>query len=247
MESKLSVFLITKNEEANIARCLDSVKTIADEIVIVDSGSSDKTVQIAKQYGAAVYEKPFVSFGEQKNFALSKTSNLWCLSLDADEELTPNLTEEIKQVLQNPQADGYKFIRAFSFLGRIMRFREDKKWHILRLVRKDKASFTDNLVHESLKTSGTELPLNGILLHYSYSDLHHYFEKFNLYTTLEAKEMFQKEKKFSYFKMFYKSAYWFAYTYFWKLGFRNGFQGFLWSTFGFFYFFTSYAKLKFLK
>ncbi|MDR1123492.1 MAG: glycosyltransferase family 2 protein [Elusimicrobiota bacterium] len=243
MKAELSVFLITKNEEANLEMCLSGVKDIADEIIIVDSGSTDKTLEIADKSGAKIYQKPFVSFTEQKNFALSKVSKPWALNLDADEYLTPPLAWEIKKTLAgNPQADGYELPRSTVFLGRQMRYCGIALEYRLRLVRTHKARYTGGYVHEVLEVSGPVERLKNIFMHNTYVSIEQYFAKFNHYTTLAARTMLENNKKFRALNLLRQPLEFFR-IYFLRLGFLDGIQGFLWAAFYSFYPVVKYAKL----
>jgi glycosyltransferase involved in cell wall biosynthesis len=243
MKAELSVFLITKQEEDNLKTCLESVKDIAAEIVVVDSGSTDKTVEIAKAYGAAVYFKEFTSFTEQKNFALSKVTKPWALNMDADEYLTPALAEEIAQTIQKEDTkDGYFLIRSTVFLGRHMHHSGIAKEDCLRLVKTHNAKYTGGRVHETLEVKGTKGTLNNIFMHNTYTSIQQYFDKFNRYTSLAALTMSEKGKKFNPVQLL-RQPFEFAKIYILKLGFLDGLQGFLWALFSSFYPVVKYAKL----
>ena len=179
---RLSLFLITYNEEDNLARCLEAAKDICDEIVIVDSGSTDRTREIAERYGAKFLVRKFDGFAAQKGYALSNCTGEWALSLDADEVLDEDLSREIRSRIANANDSvaGYEILRVNYFLGRRMRHSGLKNDIILRLVRTEKAKFTGGLVHEKLEVSGdVGFIEKGHLKHYSYSSIHNYFEKFN--------------------------------------------------------------------
>jgi glycosyltransferase involved in cell wall biosynthesis len=243
MKAELSVFLITKNEEANLEFCLAGVKDIADEIIVVDSGSTDKTTAIAQQFGAKIYQKPFVSFTEQKNFALSKVTKPWALNLDADEYLTPPLAWEIKKTLSNnPKAAGYELPRQTVFLGRQMRHSGVALEYRLRLVRTQKARYTGGYVHEILEVAGPVAWLKNIFMHNTYVSIEQYFAKFNQYTTLAARTMLENNKKFRALNLL-RQPFEFFKIYFLRLGFLDGIQGFLWASFYSFYPVVKYAKL----
>lgn len=243
MEKELSVFLITKQEEANLKPCLESVKDLAAEIIVVDSGSTDKTVDIAKAYSAQVYFKEFTSFTEQKNFALSKVTKPWALNLDADEYLTPALAQEIKQIIsQKNTAEGYFLNRSTVFLGRHMRHSGMAKEPCLRLVKTDCSKYTGGRVHEKLEVKGTTSSLNNIFMHNTYTSIEQYFAKFNHYTSLAALTMFENGKKFNAVQLA-RQPFEFFKIYVLKLGFMDGLQGFLWALFSSFYPVVKYAKL----
>ncbi|HJX85594.1 MAG TPA: glycosyltransferase family 2 protein, partial [Candidatus Angelobacter sp.] len=185
----LSVCIITLNEEANLARTLESVKSIASEIVIVDSGSTDRTVAVAQSYGARVFVEPWKGFAPQKNSTLAKATHDWILSLDADEEVSPELAASIRKVLSGesvPQFDGYRMARRNLYLNRWIRrsgYYPDRK---LRLVKRGAAEFENRAVHEDMKmTSATGL-LEGDLIHHAYPTLEGFVEHANRYSSLGA-------------------------------------------------------------
>jgi glycosyltransferase involved in cell wall biosynthesis len=185
----LSVVIITKNEEANLARTLQSVAW-ADEIVIVDSGSTDRTREIAESFHAKFFVEAWKGFAAQKNSALQKAGGDWILSLDADEELEPALADEIRQTLSaSPSAAGFWIPRKNFFLGRWIRhggFYPDPK---LRLFRRGAGKFQDRLVHEDIQLSGPTAKLKNHLLHHAYPTLETYLEHMNRYSSLGAEMM----------------------------------------------------------
>lgn len=243
MENNLSVFLITKQEEKNLDKCLASIKDIADEIVVVDSGSTDKTLEIAKKYGAKIFHKNFVSFTEQKNFSLNKCSCLWALNIDADEYLTPALASEIKKTLNKKTTfDGYFLIRNNIFLGREMKHSGIASEARLRLVKTAKAKYVGGFVHEELVVEGKTATLKNTFMHNTYTSIEQYFEKFNRYSTLAALTMQQKHKKFSIVHLL-RAPFEFIKIYILRLGFLDGFQGFLWALFNAWYKVVKYTKL----
>ncbi len=189
MPQTLSVAIITKNEEANLARTLASVR-FANQIVVLDSGSTDRTVEIAHAANASVYEEPWKGFAAAKNSAIAKCTGAWVLSLDADEELTPELQAEMEALLSsNPAADAYFIRRRNLFLGRWIRhggFYPDPK---LRLFRRASASFTplrfeDRPVHETIAFDGKAATLRHDLIHHAYPTLENYIEHMDRYSTL---------------------------------------------------------------
>ena len=243
MENTLSVFLITKQEGLNLDKCLLSVQNIADEIIVVDSGSTDNTLEIAKKYGAKTFHKDFVSFTEQKNFALNKCSCPWALNLDADEYLTPALAKEIKATLDKEQNyNGYFLFRKNIFLGREMKHSGMTKESRLRLVKTKKAKYMGGFVHEELVVEGKTSCLKNFFMHNTFISIEHYFNKFNHYTTLAALSLKEKNKKFHLFDLL-RAPFEFIKIYFLRLGFLDGFQGFLWALFSTWYKVVKYTKL----
>jgi glycosyltransferase involved in cell wall biosynthesis len=188
----LSVAIVTLNEEENLARTLASVD-FAGEIVVVDSGSTDRTVEIAESYGAKVFHREWPGFAAQKNFAISQCTGLWVLSLDADEELSPELRTQLRFLLPtNPPADAYYLKRRNLFLGRWMKhggFYPDAK---LRLFRRSAANFAntpkfeERPVHETIVFNGESSTLDFDLIHHAYQSLHDYIEHMDRYSTLGA-------------------------------------------------------------
>ena len=245
---RLSLFLITFNEEENLGRCLEAAKDICDEIIVVDSGSTDKTREIAEKYGARFYTRKFDGFAAQKGYALSQCSGEWALSLDADEVLDEELKAEIRSMAEggdsSQSADGYEILRVNYFLGRRMRHSGLKNDIILRLVRREKAKFTGGIVHEKLEVSGGNVKMieKGHLKHFSYSSIHNYFEKFNKYTTLGAKKKAESGRNPNLFVSFIRIPFDFFRRYILQLGILDGAQGFIWCSFSSFYPFVKYMK-----
>ncbi|MBI5573996.1 MAG: glycosyltransferase family 2 protein [Elusimicrobia bacterium] len=242
----ISAIIITKNEEYNLPRCLESVKW-ADEIIVVDSGSTDSTIEIARRFGAKVFENQWQGYGAQKNFAIDKATNDWILSIDADEEVSPELQEEIKKVIQNPgNYAAFKIPRKLIFQGKFLRWGSCYPNYQIRLFHKGKAKFNLDFVHEKLVVDGKIGLLKGSLLHYSYKDLSDYFDRFNCYTTLDAQKRFSKGKKF-YFWYYIQPLLRFFNMYFLRLGLLDGLQGFIWAVLCSFYNFVKFLKLKELR
>ena len=227
----LSVCIITFNEEANIARTLESVKAIADEIVIVDSGSTDSTVALAQARGAKVFVESWKGFAAQKNSALAKATSDWILSLDADEEVSPELAASIAALLkssQKPQFDGYMMNRRNMYLNRWLKrsgYYPDPK---LRLIRRGAATFELRAVHEDMKMTAPKGHLGGDLIHHAYPTLESFIEHANRYSTLGA-EMVVAEHPvgFSFINIVLRPAVRFLYMYIFRLGFLDGREGLL--------------------
>jgi glycosyltransferase involved in cell wall biosynthesis len=230
MESlSLSAVIITLNEEANLARTLASVAW-ADEIVVLDSGSTDRTREIAESFHAKFFSEGWKGFAAQKNSALQKASGDWILSLDADEEVEPALAEEIKQTLsENPSAAGFWIPRKNFFLNRWIRhggFYPDPK---LRLFRRGAGTFEDRLVHEDLRMQGPTAKLKGHLLHHAYPTLDSYLEHMNRYSSLGAQMVAGKSGRagFSFADIVIRPRLTFFYNYFLRGGFLDGREGLL--------------------
>lgn len=186
----LSVTIITKNEAHRVARCLRSV-AFADEIIVVDSGSVDDTVAIARACGATVVQTPdWPGFGPQKNRALDRARGRWVLSIDADEVVTPELRDAILAVLQgDAQHDGYWITRSSSFCGRTIRHGDWRNDRVLRLFRRERARFTDDVVHERVECPGPHGELVGLLMHDSVDSMADAVEKTERYARLGARKL----------------------------------------------------------
>jgi glycosyltransferase involved in cell wall biosynthesis len=231
---KLSVVIITYNEEGNILRCINSVKDLADEIVVVDSFSTDRTVEICNSSGCRVFLHQFEGYGQQKQFGVDQAVNDWILSLDADEEVTNELKQEIRTLLQKKVIPhgGYYIPFAFCYMGRVLR-------HVgvgnLRLFDRTRGRFRIVAVHESVDMDGSIGKLKGKVIHYSYRDLSHHLQKLNTYTTQAAEGYIANGKTFSKVWVGFKFPITFFVFYFIRLGIINGYRGFLWSFFAAFY------------
>jgi glycosyltransferase involved in cell wall biosynthesis len=224
----LSVVIITLNEEANLARTLASVAW-ADEIIILDSGSTDRTGEVARSFNAKFIVEPWKGFAAQKNSALAKATCDWILSLDADEEVEPALAEEIRAVLAaNPSIDGFWIPRKNFFLGRWIKhggYYPDPK---LRLFRRGAGQFEDRLVHEDMRLEGTTASLRNNLLHHAYPTLDSYIEHMNRYSSLGAQMAVAKRARgFSLIDIAIRPRLTFLYKYFLRLGFLDGREGLL--------------------
>jgi glycosyltransferase involved in cell wall biosynthesis len=223
----LSVCIITLNEEANIGRTLDSVLSIAGEVIVVDCGSSDDTVAIAGARGAKVFAEPWKGFAEQKNSAIAKAGCEWILSLDADEEVSPALAEAIRIALQAPPPfDGFVVNRRNHYLGRWLKhggFYPDSK---LRLVRRELARFELRAVHESMRKVPRTSRLAGDLIHNAYPTLESFIEHANRYSTLGAGIIVDEGRgRFSVFNIALRPLARFLYAYVLRLGFLDGREG----------------------
>ena len=218
----LSVTVITKNEAHNIEACLRSV-AFADEVIVIDSGSTDETVRLAVSMGAKVSECfDWKGFGIQKNRALALATSDWVLSIDADERVPPELQAEIRTVMNTPEFDAYSMPRLSSYCGQNMRHSGWYPDRTTRLFRRQSAQFSDDLVHERLLTSGKVGLLNFQLLHKSFINLEAVLEKTNLYSTAGAQSLLHKGKSASIGKALGHGIWAFVRTYFLRLGFLDG-------------------------
>ena len=224
--SKLSVILITKNEEHDLSDCLKSVSW-ADEIIICDSGSTDKTLEIAKQFTDQVYSTDWPGFGPQKNRALDKASGDWVLSIDADERVSPELRDEIQKVLNSPNTvTAYSILRHSLYCGHEVRFGDWRGDRVIRLFQRGKARFSPSLVHESLQIEGSVQKLKSPLIHHAFKDLAEVLSKIDHYSTLGALLQHQKGRSGSLTQALTHSLWTFFRGYFLRLGFFDGKAGF---------------------
>jgi glycosyltransferase involved in cell wall biosynthesis len=222
LAQRLSVIVITRNESARLRACLESV-AFADECVVVDSGSTDDTVQIAQSYGAKVTQTAdWPGFGPQKNRALDLATGDWIFSIDADERVTPALQAAILSAIESGTCDGYTVGRRSSYCGQYMNHSGWYPDRVLRLARRAKARFTDALVHEALQVRGPVGQLEGELLHESYADLESVLEKANRYSSAGAQVLLRKGVKGSFGKALGHGAWAFLRTYLLKRGFLDG-------------------------
>ena len=231
---QLSVVIITYNEEENILRCIHSVKDLADEILIVDSFSADRTVEICKSSGCKVILHPFEGYGQQKQFGVDQAGNNWILSLDADEMVTDELSQEIRTLLQKETIPygGYQIPFSLFYMGQILRHTGGRN---LRFFDRTRGRFRFVKVHESVDVNGPVGTLKGKIIHYSYRDLYHHIQKTNTYTTQAAEEYIARGRRFSKAWVAFKFPVSFFVFYIIKLGILEGYPGFLWSFFAAFY------------
>ncbi len=249
----ISIVLATYNEENNLAVCLDSIKDIADEIIVVDGSSKDNTIKIAKKFGARIKittNKPI--FHINKQMAIDMATYDWVLQLDADERVSPELAEEILSILnsQLSTANGYWIPRKNWFLGRFLLKGGQYPDYTLRLYKKGKGRLPQKDVHEQAEVDGEVGYLKNPLLHYPYKNFQDYIFKWNRYTNLISTQTKDKLKKKNIFQrilyglgsLFLKSPHWFLITYFRHKGFMDLWPGFVFSLFSSLRFPVSYIK-----
>lgn len=239
---KLSAIVLTLNEEKNIQRCLESLIWI-DEIILVDSGSSDNTKELALKYTDKIFDLKWEGFGKAKEYAKNKASGEWILSIDADEAVSDNLKNEILNKINFADTDGYFILRKSNFLGKWIKHSGWYPDYVLRLFRKDKASFSSDMVHEKVMVDGKVGYLKNEIEHYTDPNLHHYLVKLNRYTTLSAEQMRQAGKKAGIFDIIFRPIAIFCKMYFFKRGFLDGMEGLLLAYCSAFHVFFKYAKL----
>jgi len=223
---KLSAIVITKNEASNIADCLDSI-AFCDERIVVDSGSTDDTVRIAESKGARVVQHAFEGFGAQKNFALSLAQGEWLLSLDADERVSAQLAEEILKAIAQPAADAYEMPRLSTFCGRPMRHSGWFPDYVLRLFRRGKARFSDDLVHERVVADGRVTRLKHSLIHHPVLRLEDALSRMDRYSTAGADMLVASGRRVSFITGLVRGFWAFVRTYLLRGGFLDGHEGFL--------------------
>jgi len=224
----LSAVIITHNEEINIARCLDSLREVADEIIVMDAYSTDKTVEIARNRGAIVKQGYFLGYIQQKNSAISFASGNYILSLDADEALNEQLVQSILAIKSNFTADAYSMNRCTNYCGKFIRngtWYPDRK---IRLFNKRMAQWGGANPHEKIELAETAkvVHLRGDILHYSFPSIESQLQKNNRYSSMAAKALFTGGKKSSWFKILINPFWAFVHGYIIRLGFLDGYLGF---------------------
>ena len=222
---KISFCLITLNEEANLTRCLNSIKDLADEIIILDSGSTDKTADIAQQFGARFEHQDWLGYVGQKNKTISLTRNEWVFSIDADEELSPDLRDEIQAIEYEGVKDeisGYDMPRCVNYEGRWIRHGDWYPDRLVRLFRKSKGRFEGGKVHERLVVEGEIQPLDAELYHHSFKDKDDHWQRCEKYAKLWAETQFENGRKVGILAPYTHAVFrWFR-GYFLKTGFLDG-------------------------
>jgi glycosyltransferase involved in cell wall biosynthesis len=226
MTPKLSAIIITRNEANNIAACLHSV-AFCDERIVVDSGSTDDTVAIAKSCGAEVATHEWAGYGPQKGFALSLARGDWVLSIDADERVSPPLAGEIRAAIASGSADGYEMPRLSTFLGRPMRHSGWYPDYVLRLFRRDNARFTDDLVHERVVCRGPIARLTVPLDHHPVLRLEDAVARLDGYSTAGAKMLAVSDRRVTFMSGITHGIWSFLRAYVLRRGFLDGHEGFL--------------------
>lgn len=220
----LSVILITKNEAANIRECLRSVSW-ADEIIVVDSGSTDGTPQLAQEMGARVYSHDWPGFGPQKNRALDYASKDWVFSIDADERVTPEQRAELEMAMTAATADGYFCPRLSQFCGTFIHHSGWYPDYVLRLFKRGKGRFSDSLVHESIVLQGRSEKLKIPLLHFSYLTMADVERKVEHYSEAAAQQMFRAGKRTNWVRAMASGVWAFMRTYIVRAGVLDGSAG----------------------
>ena len=237
----LTAVILTKNEEKNLPRLLKSISWV-DEIVVIDDQSTDKTIEIAKKAGATIYERQLDDFCSQRNFALSKVKTPWVLFIDADEEVTAELAEEIKQAVKADKFDGYRFPRKNIIFGKWI---QHSGWYPdwqLHLFKKEKGKYVEK-VHEQVEIDGKTGELSKVLVHYNYQSISQYLEKMFRYTTLEAENQLANGYEFAWSDLIKKPLSEFLRRFFAEEGFKDGVHGLVLSLLQGFSEFVVYLKI----
>lgn len=249
MGTPISAVIITYNEENNLERCIQSLEGIADEIIVVDSFSTDKTVEIAERMGAVVFQQMFLGFVEQKNFALTKTTYPHVLSLDADEQLSEKLRESILEIKENWTHDGYYFNRLTNYCGNWIKHTSWYPSKKLRLWDKQKGEWGGVNPHDKyvLRKGATKKFLKGDLLHFSFPSRAHHLGKIKAYSQIFANSHFMKGRKMYFWNLFVNPAWRFFRDYVIKLGFLDGDYGFTICRFSAWETYLKYKKLRALE
>ncbi len=238
----LSVLIQAKNEEKNIGRAIKSVKGLAKEIIVLDDFSTDKTAEVAKSLGAKVYRlEKKMSYSEKLNYGIELCSNEWVMFIDADEEVSKELKENIKRELRNPRYESYMISRRTYYMGKFLNHVWYPEWR-LRLFKKKKVVFEGD-VHEKPIVKGRVGKIKGDLYHYSFKSLRHQYEKNMDYAEKMAISLSKKGEKFSIYKLIFNPLWSFFKFYILKLGFLDGYRGFLASVSAAIYTFQKYAFL----
>ncbi|HIJ84431.1 MAG: Glycosyltransferase family 2 protein [Magnetococcales bacterium] len=238
----LSVVLITRNAGTVLEPCLESVD-FADEIVLIDSGSEDNTLEIAWKHNARTLYQPWLGYGPQKHFAVSQAAHDWVLCLDADERVSDQLRASILETLKNPGYKAYRFPRRNRFLGRWLAHGEGYPDLSLRLFQRNFASWSEDPIHEKVHTKEPIGQLSGDLYHESEQSLADYLTKQNLYTSLQAEQIHQSGRPFHASRILLSPLVRFIRFYFFRLGFLDGLPGLIHISLGTFNSFLKYAKV----
>ena len=239
---QISVIIIAKNEADNLKRSLSKLHW-CDDIVLIDDCSSDQTTEIAKSFGAKVFQRAFDGFGTQKQYAVAQTMHPWVLNLDADEVMEDALIDEILSLKESDVVSAYEIPIQHVFLGKVFKHGKESNYLHLRLFNKNKGNFNDAVVHEKVFTSGKTIYLKGRVLHYSYKNLEHYFQKFNSYTQAGAIKLKEKGKTRSLILCILSFPVYFVKHYFVYGNILNGKEGFIWSYLNAWYHTVKYLKL----
>ncbi len=242
---EISAVIITFNEEKRLEPALKSLAGLVSEIVVVDSFSTDNTVKLAKKYSTKVFQRKWTDYTDQKNYANTRASSPWILSLDADERISPELHAEILKVKkEEPECDGFLIPRQVYYLGKWIRhsgWYPDRK---LRLFRKEKARWEGEYVHERLVIDGKIQKLSGSIHHFTYRNISEHLDRINKFSELGAQKLYAKRKKCRWHRLVFMPFFRFVKSFFWRAGFLDGYPGFIISVLNGYSIFLRYAKLR---
>lgn len=242
---RLAAVVITKDAEPRLQSCLESVRW-ADEIVVVDAFSRDRTVEIARRYADHVFQHDWQGFARQRNLGAERASHAWILSIDGDEEVTPLLRDEIRETLISPAHAGYRIPRRNFMFGRWMRFGGLGRQYHLRLYDRRKGRWIGE-VHETVAVDGTTGRLGVSMLHHAYESVGAMIHKVDVYTDLEARTLFEQGRRERPWEILRETAGTFLYKYLWQLGFLDGYPGLLWAASLGYYHLLKWAKVRELR
>ncbi len=240
---QLSVVILTFNSTRTIRQVLEAVAGWANEIVVVDSGSSDDTLVIAQSFNAKIFHRKLDGFGTQKHFAVEQATNDWVFVVDSDEVVTEELKREIDTLLvDGTEYQGFLVPRILIFLGKKLKYGRESKLPTLRLFNRKFGNYNDKDVHEDVVLDGKTFIVKNCMLHYSFTDIAEFFQKMNDYSSRSAAELFRNGKTTSILKVVTKFPVTFFVEYFIRLNFLNGYPGFVWALTQ-----AAYASLKYIK
>jgi len=244
---KITAIIPTLNEEENIEHAIKSVG-FADEIIVIDSYSTDTTISLVKKHKVTLIQRVFDDYSSQKNFAISKAKHPWIYVLDADERVTPELRKEILETVKNPNDYvGFDVYRTFYFAGKKLKYSGYQHDKVIRLFRKDKCKYNGRKVHEHIEANGDVGFLKNKIEHYTYRNYNHFIEKLNRYAGIDAEILFEKGKSVNAFHLLIKPPVRFIIHYFIKGGIFDGFPGFMISVVMAYGVLARYVKLWLLK
>jgi len=226
LSNSVTAIIITLNEESNIRDCLESVKWV-DEIVVLDSGSTDNTVAIASEYSDKVFITDWPGFGEQKNRALAKATGAWILSIDADEIVTPELRNEIETKINGMRCDGFSIPRQSSYCGKFLKHGGWWPDRIVRVAKRSKCHFDNSIIHEKMIVDGEVCNLAHPLIHHTYRNLDEVISMINRYSSASAELMYKNKRSSGLGTAIIRALWTFFRTYFLRAGILDGREGFM--------------------
>ncbi len=241
---KVSALVITRNEEGNIRRCLKSLSW-ADEVILVDAESQDRTAQIAREYTQRVYSHKWDGFVAQRNWTLKQAQYQWVFFLDADEVISPQLREELETLKDKEMGDysGFEIPRRAFYLGGWVNHCGWYPNYQLRFFDRKRGEWVEGMIHERVEVRGRVGRLKGEILHYPYPNLSFHLQRMDSYSSLRAEELYQKGRRSHFWDLLLRPIFKFLKMFFLRLGFLEGVRGFIISCFGAYYSFLGYAKL----